>query len=93
MTLQPLKEKEERVRAETEARYAKAERDRLKKQLYLLTAEKTKIQKDEEALAAVEKDDNTSTGAEWLADWSFEIGEPNYAVVESETDLDYQGKE
>lgn len=49
---QLLKEKEERVRAETEARYAKAETDRLKRQLYELTEAKSKTQRDEEEKAA-----------------------------------------
>jgi lysyl-tRNA synthetase class I len=47
-----LKEKEERIKAETEARYAKAERDRLKKQLYALTEAQTQAQKDKEAESA-----------------------------------------
>ena len=49
---QLIKEKEERIRAETEARYAKAERDRLKKQLYDLTEAKTQAEQDEERQAA-----------------------------------------
>jgi hypothetical protein len=47
-----MQEKEERIRAETEARYAKAERDRLKAQLYALTEEKTKIDREQEENAA-----------------------------------------
>ena len=49
---QLIQEKEERIRAETEARYAKAESDRLKKQLFALTQEKTTAQKDREERAA-----------------------------------------
>jgi hypothetical protein len=49
---QLMQEKEERIRAETEARYAKAERDRLKAQLYALTEEKTKIDREQEENAA-----------------------------------------
>jgi biotin carboxyl carrier protein len=49
---QLLKEKEERIKAETEARYAKGERDRLKKQLYALTEAQTQAQKDKEAESA-----------------------------------------
>jgi hypothetical protein len=49
---QLIKEKEERVKAETEARYAKAERDRLKKQLVSLTETKTRAQQDREIQAA-----------------------------------------
>ncbi|MCB4756724.1 MAG: hypothetical protein LHV69_06785 [Elusimicrobia bacterium] len=49
---QLIQEKEERIRAETEARYAKAESDRLKKQLYSLTAEKTAAQQAREEKTA-----------------------------------------
>ncbi len=49
---QLIKEKEDRIRAETEARYAKAERDRLKKQLYELTEAKTSAEQDREREAA-----------------------------------------
>jgi hypothetical protein len=49
---QLMQEKEERIRAETEARYAKAERDRLKAQLYSLTEEKSRAEKDKEEKAA-----------------------------------------
>lgn len=45
---QLIKEREERIRAESEARYAKAERDRLKKQLYALTEEKTQVEQQAE---------------------------------------------
>lgn len=49
---QLIREKEDRVRAETEARYAKAEVDRLKKQLFNLTEAKTQAEQDAERLAA-----------------------------------------
>jgi len=49
---QLIKEKEQRIRAETEARYAKAERDRLKKRLLLLTQEKTEGEKADERAAS-----------------------------------------
>jgi len=49
---QLIREKEERIRAETEARYAKAERDRLKAQLYALTEEKSKEDKNRSEEAA-----------------------------------------
>jgi hypothetical protein len=49
---QLMQEKEERIRAETEARYAKAERDRLKAQLYSLTEEKSKADREQEENAA-----------------------------------------
>ncbi len=49
---QLMQEKEERIRAETEARYAKAERDRLKAQLYDLTEEKSKADREQEENAA-----------------------------------------
>jgi hypothetical protein len=49
---QLIQEKEERIKAETEARYAKAESDRLKKQLYSLTEEKSRAQKDREEKSA-----------------------------------------
>lgn len=49
---QLMQEKEERIRAETEARYAKAERDRLKAQLYALTEEKSKAEREQEENAA-----------------------------------------
>ncbi len=49
---QLMQEKEERIRAETEARYAKAERDRLKAQLYALTEEKSKAERQNEESAA-----------------------------------------
>ena len=49
---QLIKEKEYRVRAETEARYAKAEADRLKKQLYSLTEAKTQAEQEAERRAA-----------------------------------------
>src|SRR5437867_1404423 len=48
MEAQLIKEKEERVRAETEARNAMAERDRLKKQLLSLTEAKTQTQQNRE---------------------------------------------
>lgn len=49
---QLIKEKEDRVRAETEARYAKAEADRLKKQLYALTEAKSQAEQEVERRAA-----------------------------------------
>src|ERR1044071_5590464 len=49
---QLIKEKEERIRAETEARNAKAERDRLKKELLNLTEAKTQAQQSREDEAA-----------------------------------------
>lgn len=49
---QLIREKEKRIRAETEARYAKAERDRLKTKLYELTQEKSLEQQEEEEAAA-----------------------------------------
>jgi len=49
---QLIKEKEQRIRAETEARYAKAERDRLKKQLFELTKAKTETEREKEKLSA-----------------------------------------
>ncbi len=49
---QLIREKEERIRAETEARYAKAERDRLKAQIYAMTGEKTQMEKQREEEAA-----------------------------------------
>jgi hypothetical protein len=49
---QLIKEKEERIKAETEARYAKAERDRLKKQIYALTEAKTQAERAREEEAA-----------------------------------------
>ncbi|MCG3205310.1 MAG: hypothetical protein KCHDKBKB_02029 [Elusimicrobia bacterium] len=49
---QLIKEKEGRIRAETEARYAKAEADRLKKQLYALTEAKTQAERLSEQKAA-----------------------------------------
>ena len=52
MEAQLIKEKEERVRAETEARNAMAERDRLKKQLLSLTEAKSKAQQNREEEAA-----------------------------------------
>lgn len=52
MEAQLMKEKEERIKAETEARNAKAERDRLKSQLMALTESKTQRQKDQETEAA-----------------------------------------
>lgn len=52
MEKQLIKEKEDRIRAETEAMNAKAERDRLKKQLFDLTQAKTKTEKDLERIAA-----------------------------------------
>lgn len=52
MEKQLIKEKEDRVRAEAEAMNAKAERDRLKKQLIDLTQAKTKTEKDLERIAS-----------------------------------------
>jgi hypothetical protein len=52
MERQLIKEKEDRIRAETEAMNAKAERDRLKKQLIDLTQAKTKTEKEMERIAA-----------------------------------------
>lgn len=52
MEAQLMKEKEERIKAETEARNAKAERDRLKSQLMALTESKTQQQKNQEAESA-----------------------------------------
>jgi hypothetical protein len=49
---QLIKEKEDRIRAETEARYAKAEADRLKKQLYALTEAKTQAEQEAERKAS-----------------------------------------
>lgn len=49
---QLIKEKEDRIRAETEARYAKAEADRLKKQLYALTEAKTQSEQEAERRAS-----------------------------------------
>ncbi len=49
---QLIREKEDRIRAETEARYAKAEADRLKKQIYSLTEAKTQVELDSERRAA-----------------------------------------
>lgn len=60
---QLLKEKEERVRAETEARAAKAERDRLKAQLIVLTEEKTQVEKAEEQRAAQRAIENAAREA------------------------------
>lgn len=51
---QLIKEKEQRIRAETEARYAKAERDRLKKQLLELTEGKTEREREDENQSAAE---------------------------------------
>lgn len=51
---QLIQEKEERIRAETEARYAKAETDRLKKQLLELTQAKNQQQKNREQAIAAE---------------------------------------
>jgi hypothetical protein len=52
MERQLIKEKEDRIRAETKAMNAKAERDRLKKQLIDLTQAKTKTEKEMERIAA-----------------------------------------
>ncbi|MFN0117899.1 MAG: hypothetical protein ACKVQC_06375 [Elusimicrobiota bacterium] len=52
LEVQLLKEKEDRIRAESEARYAKAESDRLKAQLYALTEAKSQAQKEIEKQAA-----------------------------------------
>ncbi len=49
---QLIKEKEDRVRAETEARYAKAEADRLKKQLMALTEAKSQAEQEAERRSA-----------------------------------------
>jgi hypothetical protein len=57
---QLIKEKEQRIRAETEARYAIAERDRLKKQLYELTRGTSETEKAKEQ----EKADNALREAE-----------------------------
>lgn len=49
---QLIREKEERIKAETEARNATAERDRLKKQLLTLTSEKTRVAESDRRTAA-----------------------------------------
>ena len=67
---QLIKEKEQRIRAETEARYAKAERDRLKKQLLMLTQATSEAEREKEkasaekALRDAEEQENQKTAIE-----------------------------